>query len=1294
MNPTPPLKIPCAIALASLALLAAQLASAGPFVWTGAGANLDWLTPENWSPAGPPGVADEAQFFNDGATNDAVSINNILSQDLSVQSLWYGQTNGVHNTLIEPGVTLTLTGAVTGNILIAGTETDNGSSQGETNTISGKGATLSIQNTSAAFIVRQESSSGGSNLRSTFDLSGLDNLSAAISRLVVGCEGAYPRPAGTLYLARTNVITAAGSAPAIAIGGNGGGNHNSGNSSYVYLGQENTINAATLTVGRVKQGGNSSISFNPAFANSTATFRGADGVSPMTTWTLADAESGSGSGDTRGIADFSAGTVDALVNTMILGREVSSHNPLGTFTFGQGTVNVNTLILGEQTQSSTYTSSGTMNVNGPGSLIVNSNLALTQTAGGTGVTGSTATLNVGGGMVKVLGTLSHGGGKENINVTNGVLELPPHSSILGNVVSVDGGVITNVDVLQASNSLAIANGGIIATPLVFDMGTSGSAQWDVSGAPGGGITVSNMLSGAGYIYGNVTMAPGSVLNVGGTGVVNPLSFNNDLALNGTTLRVDLSSSGLSGNDLVYAIGNLSVTGTNQVLISALNSALDTVNPYTLISYSSGFTGDATNFDIAGALKQSRYTFTFSTALQSTIQLLVGGSGSANLLWAGDGAANVWDLKTTANWKNGASPDKFYNLDNVIFDDSGSATPAINLTGSLEPGSITMSNGTKAYVFSGSGQFGGVALTNYGAGGLTITNQGTNSFTAMDIENGTVTLAGGNANTFDIGGVVLDSSTAFLTVANTNVNDFGPTGISLNGGTLTFDQAADATVASSISGFGVLTKENTNALTLAGNNSSFISPIDVVAGTLKVGIPSSLGLGGVLITPNGALDVNGQNLSGNSTITASGPGPDGTGAVVNSGPDQTHAFATLTLAGDTTFGGSGRWDVRGSSTTPGSLNLNSGGYNITKVGTNEVALVYTSVDPTLGNVDIQEGEFAIQTTTAALGGVGDPTKTITIHPGALLETYALGAATPLNKLIVVQTGGMIQNDNGLTVLSGAITAQGTAWVNANAPLDLTSAVGGAGGLTMIGGSTLILSAANTYSGPTVVTNGTLQVDGSLAGSRGVDVVDGTLSGTGEISAPVTIEIGGTLSPGDGGIGALTVGGNLTLSGTSLMDLDKTASVLTNDVITNLATLTLGGTLQLNITGDTALASGDSFLLYSAKSITGSFTQIIPSTPGAGLRWDTTQLSKGILGVGTAISSSPTLGSVSVSGGNLTFTVSGGSAGATFYLLTATNVAAPLSTWTPVTTNQFDSNGSFSFTNAVGAQPQQFFILRLQ
>ena len=84
--------------------------------------------------------------------------------------------------------------------------------------------------------------------------------------------------------------------------------------------------------------------------------------------------------------------------------------------------------------------------------------------------------------------------------------------------------------------------------------------------------------------------------------------------------------------------------------------------------------------------------------------------TTTVTWQGDGIANVWD-DTTENWSSGTYSDS----DSVIFDDTGSADPAINITpDAVEPFSVTVDSDTKDYVI------GGAAIT--GPGGLTKTGE--------------------------------------------------------------------------------------------------------------------------------------------------------------------------------------------------------------------------------------------------------------------------------------------------------------------------------------------------------------------------------------------------------------------------------------------------------------------------------------------------------------------------------------------------------------------------------------------
>ncbi|HZI32698.1 MAG TPA: hypothetical protein VFF11_10170, partial [Candidatus Binatia bacterium] len=126
-------------------------------------------------------------------------------------------------------------------------------------------------------------------------------------------------------------------------------------------------------------------------------------------------------------------------------------------------------------------------------------------------------------------------------------------------------------------------------------------------------------------------------------------------------------------------------------------------------------------------------------------------------------------------------------------------------------------------------------------------------------------------------------------------------------------------AGAIGGSTRLAKLGTSRLTLNTAN-SFAGDVIIGGGTLTVGNAGALGNtdGTTVVTNGGTLDVNGFNLTGEE-VTVSGPGAGNGGAIVNNGSAQTSALRVLTLAGNATFGGTGRWDVRNSG---GAASLNT------------------------------------------------------------------------------------------------------------------------------------------------------------------------------------------------------------------------------------------------------------------------------------------------------------------------------------------------------------------------------------
>ena len=94
-------------------------------------------------------------------------------------------------------------------------------------------------------------------------------------------------------------------------------------------------------------------------------------------------------------------------------------------------------------------------------------------------------------------------------------------------------------------------------------------------------------------------------------------------------------------------------------------------------------------------------------------------------------------------------------------------------------------------------------------------------------------------------------------------------------------------------------------------------------------------------------------------------------------------------------------------------------------------------------------------------------------------------------------------------------------------------GGSGGIIKTGPGTMILAGADSYIGPTTVSQGELVVDGWLPDSA-VSVNGGTLGGTGNLTS-VTVYSGGNVAPGDP-LGVMHLSGGLILESGAAMDYE--------------------------------------------------------------------------------------------------------------------------------------------------------------
>jgi autotransporter-associated beta strand protein len=1370
----------CPTALRTVAVLSTLVAlphagMAASLDWSGV--DLFWSAPAAWSPLGPPGANDDVRFFDSGAAPDAATINNTVSANTTIRSLWFGNTNGFHNMLIEPGVTLTVRGtndngfgrlgsdpAATApdpnvqSTLYVGTKSEVSVSQIVTATLSGEGGTLLLDNTNNEVNIRQAWGGGGGAHRAILNMSGLGTFVANLSRIRVGDgeAGVIRRVEAQLFLARTNRISLSG--PSIAedvqllVGNNDVNNNGNGSISYLYLGQDNILNVDHVLIGARKQQGN--MSFQAGLTAPTLKMRGSDGSSRVIALRIGDESDQQGSGNpTTGRIDLSAGSADILADRVIIGKgqTVSGAASTGFLTMGAGNLDANTMEIAYQnseTASSAVT--GTATFNGT-TVVINDTLRMGRAAGSTQP--RNAALNLNSGSLIIGNRLVNEGTTTSINITNSVLALTAGSPVAAGTIVLDGGMISNAAVIKATNSFVVANFATIVGSPIFDMGNS-AATWDLQGIDGAALTVSNTILGSGTFVGDLIQAPGATISPGGHGIAGTLAvqgatLGGNVTLNAGALQFDLSNSGTAGNDQLTVGGTLTLNATNDVHLNSLGGVFDAFNAYTLITAGS-LVGNQNNFRVAGALAQSRYTFTFdTTATPNSLQLSVGGSGPANLTWVGNPAANTWDLKTTANWtRGGPSAEQFFSLDAVTFNDFGAALPAVTLAGALAPGSITVNNSVQNYSFTGAGGLLGAPLTKQGTRALSFNNVGDNSFGGpvtieagpvifantglntfaggLAVNGGSVALDGNNTNVISGGPLSIAAGTS-LTVHNAHANDFGSSLIDLDG-TFTIAQPVDSTLSGILSGGGRLIKSGAGTLTLTADNSALSTIIQIDGGTIKAGAPNALGITGVAISNGGALNVNGQNLT-TLPVLVSGSGPDGSGALVNTAAPQLNALAGVTLAGDTTFGGSGpwntdpvlnrgRWDIRN-----GSLNAGSQAFTLTKVGSNQVTLAGTAVDPVLGDINVQQGALGFEGATTSMG---DPAKTLTVSAGATVIFF--DTTTEWNKRFVLHGNGItpsLFNWNGANTIAGPVTLNGNCVIGGapadrGTPISLTlgGPVSGTGGLTKIAADRLVLSGGYAYSGDTTIKGGTLALadETSLPNSPTITIEAGAaldvtgnfgghltlvsgqlLDGNGTVSGDLTAGAGATISPGRAIgassplIGTLTViDGILTLQGSTRMDLDATLD--TNDVL-RASSITFGGTLQLeNFAG--TLSVGDSFKLFDATTYNGSFASITPATPAAGLTWDLSTLSTdGTLRV-QAGSARPQIAATGLSNGAFVFSGAGGSPNGTYHVISSTNIALPLINWAPVLTNTFDAGGNFNVSILVDPNTRQrFFLLQV-
>ena len=760
--------------------------------------------------------------------------------------------------------------------------------------------------------------------------------------------------------------------------------------------------------------------------------------------------------------------------------------------------------------------------------------------------------------------------------------------------------------------------------------TGVSTYEGVTTISGGVLNIRNG-SALGTTDSGTTVASGAALQIQGGITVGTES----LTLNGSGVASDGAFRNISGNN-------------------SFGGAITLASASTIAS-------DAGTLTLTGNINNGGFLLTESGAGNVTITSVISGSGGLTKTGAGTltlsgGASNTYTGPTTVNQGT------------LILAKPGSVlAPAITIGGAGSSATVQLNAPFQLY---------GAAITINTDGVLNLNNFN-EGVGALSISGGSIVT--GSGLLYLSGGVTSNASSTTSTLAG-NYSMYSNQIFNIASGST--PTGVDMIMSGSIAEFAAgitVTKQGGGTLVLSGGN-SYTGLTTISGGVLNIQNANALGTtaGGTTVSPGAALQIQGNIAVGNENLTLNGSGIASTGALRNVSGNNSFSGAvtldsattissdlgTLTLTGGITNGGftlhftgtgniaeSGLISGTGGLTTNGSGTVTLGGAN-TFTGSTTVSggILQANINDALGTV--ASGTTVANGASLRLNNVNYLTaESLTLNGagsgnnGALSNIGTSTFAGPINAATnatinagggtLTLTGGLAKNGTILTIAGGGTVNITTNGITGSAPnSDL-----------VVDGTTVVLSAANSYNGPTTVqNNGTLRLGNSnvlptspqttltVNSSSVFDLAsysDSVASLSGDSSAIVRNSVVGstsdvTVNPGSGvtsifagviagtadgtqgnlalqknGAGTLVLtGGNsysgtTTINGGTLMAAAASGSALgaTSSITVNSGgTLMLGADNQVNNTATITLAGG-----AFAK---GNFSEGTTSAPGVG------------------------------------------------------------------------------------------------
>jgi len=929
---------------------------------------------------------------------------------------------------------------------------------------------------------------------------------------------------------------------------------------------------------------------------------------------------GSGTWDTTGTNWYSAGVDSAWVNLTS-----------GTAVFGAANGTAGTITVGDVTAggitfwpagAGNYTlSGGTITLGGPtptitskadatiGSIIAGIDgliKAGTNTLTLTGANTYTGTTTLKNGILVIGNATALGAASNPLALTTGTLDLNGIGTFVGALSG--GGVITN----NGGNTGIITDGG--GTTQTF----------------GGSIN-----NGSGMVD-FWTRGDGSTLNLTG---VSTLGAFNIGQLNGTPYTLNLSGTvnaqyvnvGIDGGHGALNIngGLLNVgTPTNTLAIGGNGGGAGTVTltSGTIIApnvLSYGVGSSSLNLN-GGVLEAARIG---NDSAGSTLTVTIDG-GKIVELGNYDGIFRPGAGTTVVQIGNGG-----LTIDSNGYSDSFVNLPMGDVSG--QSGGFTKIGAGRLLLSTSNSYSGGTTVN---AGWLQLGDAH-----ALGATTGNLTVNGGGLElgghsvtvgllTGSIGGVIQNAFGGSVTLATNSALSGTYAGVINNGG---------GTVG--------LIKDGSGTLTLTGAN-TYSGGTTVVNGTLKMGDFNVLGGStGAVVMNGGTLDLNGfggligtlngtggviTNNGGDLILIPNGGGTTQTfGGSLNNGTGKIAVWlrgdgSTLNLTGVSSLqelnigqlvnGAAYTVNLTGTLNAPGGVNIGRQGFGVLNVNG---GLLNGSMDLGLengsGTVTLTSGTIISPNTSSGWG----PGNCWLNLNGGVLEAARIGSdgsgifTVTINGSKIVELGnydGIFRPGTGTTIVqigNGGLTIDTNGYNESPVNLPMGDAPSASGPMTKMGAGNLTLTAANTYTGPTTVANGTLALSAGGSISANSDLILGVSLGTtgtfdvtahasyslANVSGNGTLNVGAgktitatnNVSPGFGNAGKLNVTGNFTLASTAATALEiEGQSAGMFDILNVSDTFTYGGSLTVTSLGGYDLTQTATYALITAGTYSNS------------------------------------------------------------------------------------------------------------